>query len=550
LELPTDDSLTDTEAAGAVQLFLLQARRVRPGFALTADNCAQVAAVCRRLDGLPLAIELAAARVKLLSPQALLARLDRALDLNSGQADRPVRQQTLRDTIAWSHDLLSADLQAFFRRLGVFSGGADLAAIGAVTHDVAGAVDPLEPVAELVDASLVSVNATPDGEPRVALLETVRAFSHEQLRNAGELDVTAERHARHFTLIAERLAQLFAGERHPEAFSQFETEHDNFREALAWTVRPEPGEPDRVGLGLRLASTLGAFWNTGGYFSEARRWLELVLGRWDGRASPEAAHCLHTLSQVLLVTGDLDGAYDRASLAVDVTRRLHGARPDAIRGLADIETLRGHRARARSLFEEAVALGRRGGDRRGLGRVLGAFALFEIFEGNYARSLQLETEALEIARDVGDSASALRYQHNVACTLRQTGRIDEAEQQFRELIPQVVRLRDMEHLAVLAEDYGAVLADSGKPERAVRLLGAADAMRQRLGISRDELQEAELAEPLEKTRTALLPQQWAATYENGRSLTVEDALLEHDTEPLDGAGCMPPAGERAPHRTS
>jgi predicted ATPase/class 3 adenylate cyclase len=211
LALPEDSTLADAEGSGAVQLFVQQARSIRPDFLLTLTNVAEVVAICRRLDGLPLAIELAAARMRLLSPKALLGRLDQALDIASPSKQAPSRQKTLRDTIAWSYELLTPAQQAFFRRLGVFAGGGDLDAIAAVTAVPTGAgdgADPLDRVADLVDASLVTITEGPDGEPRVAILETIRAYARDQIRAADEADAVRSAHAGHYLQVAEQLQSL------------------------------------------------------------------------------------------------------------------------------------------------------------------------------------------------------------------------------------------------------------------------------------------------------------------------------------------------------
>ena len=195
LQLPAGAVLEQVNQSGAVQLFTARARAVNASFAVTSENAASVAAVCRRLDGLPLAIELAAARTKILTPQALLSRLDRALDLKAAGVDRPSRQRTLRDTIKWSYDLLDPAQQTFFRCLGMFAGGADLDAISAVTDlvDQPVTVDPLEMVAGLVDASLVTVSDNADGEPRFRILDTIRTYAREELQATEQFPVVRDR---------------------------------------------------------------------------------------------------------------------------------------------------------------------------------------------------------------------------------------------------------------------------------------------------------------------------------------------------------------------
>jgi predicted ATPase/class 3 adenylate cyclase len=232
---------TDAEAAtasGAVQMFVEHARMVHPGFELTEDNAADVVELCRRLDGLPLAIELVAARVKLLTPTALLARFDRALDIAARSSQAPTRQKTLRDAIGWSHDLLSPVQRTFFRRLGVFVGGADLEAITAVNADILDSADPLDLVADLVDASLATITGGVGGEPRISVLQIIRAYALDQLTVSGELDSIRMRHAQHYLELVQELSLLLHGEHYPVARMRFEIDHDNIRAALAWAVEP------------------------------------------------------------------------------------------------------------------------------------------------------------------------------------------------------------------------------------------------------------------------------------------------------------------------
>ena len=206
---------------------------VRPTFRLTDDNIEHVIAICSRLDGMPLAIELAAARAKLLAPHAILSRLDRSLELGGTELERPTRQRTLRQTIAWSFDLLTPDQQRFFSQLGVFGGSCDLDALTAVTETTA---DPLDAIAELVDVSLVRVLDDRDGEPRIDLLQTVRAFARERLEASGQWESTARRHAQHYLALVEELAPRLRSAEFLAARNRIEAELDNVRAALAWSL--------------------------------------------------------------------------------------------------------------------------------------------------------------------------------------------------------------------------------------------------------------------------------------------------------------------------
>jgi predicted ATPase len=529
LELPDGADMAATSASGAVQMFVQHARLVRPSFAVTADNAADVSAVCRRLDGLPLAIELAAARTKLLSPHALLARLDQALDIAASASRGPSRQKTLRDTIDWSYDLLTSTQQTFFRRLGVFAGGADLDAINAVISVQDGA-DPLDLVAALVDASLVTVAEAADGEPRIGMLETVRAYARDQLVASGDLEAVAERHARHYLLVAEHMSNLLSGDEYAQVRARFEVEHDNLRAALAWALEPDRAadSTDDGRIGLRLCGSLDGFWRAGGYYAEARRWLERAVRNAGDSDGPQLARCLAGLGGALGQAGDLDAAHGYALASVQMWRRLHDRTwlPDALVVLATVEVQLRLTTAARSHLEDAVTLAREANDAEQLLWALGVLAILEGDEHNYERCLELGQEAVAIARAVGARAYILPSQHNMACTLRLMGRVEEAKEQMRSLIPQVLALNEPGLLVAAAEDYAAILADHGDHRRAIRLLGAADTLRSRIGLPRRVTQEAEIAEPIAKTRTALTAQEWTDTYQAGRNTTVEDAFAE------------------------
>ncbi len=528
LELPEDDSLGEAEASGAVQLFINQARKVRPSFTVTADNSAAVAAISRRLDGLPLALELAASRTKLLSPRALLARLDQALDFTAASGHGPSRQKTLRDTIAWSCDLLTSDQRGFFRRLGVFAGGADLDAIAAViaTDGEPAVTDPLDVVADLVDASLVTVKETPDGEPRIGMLETVRVYALDELTATGELEPTQQRHALHYLRVAEQLSPRLRGGRRLDTRAELEAEHDNFREALSWALQRNSAHEAHVG--LCLCAALGGFWTSSGYFFEGRRWLEQAIGAAGETDSPELARCLSLLADILADLGDYVAAHERATSSLEMARRLGDTRQEliALRILAGAEVDRGRWDVARPMYEQAVRLARESGEKEQLRSVLSSFAMLEGSERNYQRQVDLDSEALAISRELGDIAAVLVAQHNMAAELREGGNSEEAKKQMERLIPDLLKFSAPDTLSVVAEDYAAALAELGSHQSAVRLLGSAEATRERLGTPRHPMQEADIAEAFAKARAALTSEQWDEAYGDGRNTSVEDVLTE------------------------
>ena len=376
LGLPTGSTVADVEKSPAVQLFLQQARSVRPDFRLTPENVDAVVAICRRLDGLPLAIELSAARTRLLGPQALLRRMDTTLDVVSMSRQGPMRHRTLRETIAWSYDLLPERDQAFFRRLGVFAGGADLEAVTAVALPAASGDRPGEPLdllADLVDASLALVSEAPDGEPRISLLETIRAFALAELRGTGQLGEARSAHAGHFLEVAERL-RVRRDSDHLLALGQAEAELDNFREALGWGLRhgaaTEGLELAATSTALRLSTSLGWLWYTGGYVIEGCRWLELALERAGSAPSGELAECLGAYANLLIARGEADRSAERATESLTMARQVADEEREAfamgVLGTAQLH--QGDVDSARRTFEESLSLHRRIGNQSRLTR--------------------------------------------------------------------------------------------------------------------------------------------------------------------------------------
>jgi predicted ATPase/class 3 adenylate cyclase len=290
LGVPGGGEVEEVAACGAARLFVQLADMARPGFALSAGNATDIAAICRRLDGLPLAIELVAARVRLLTPHALLARLGHSLGLAAADTGRPSRQQTLRAAIGWSYDLLGPELAGVFRRTGAFAGGCDLDALTAVAVaevDEADGPDPLQLAAGLLDVSLITVTEGADGEPRVSLLETVREYALERLEQAGELDETRRQHAAYYAGFAERMRDRLDGPEQLAALDRLEVEYDNLRAALSWTLETGAadlaGDGERAVIGLRLVQALTSFWYQHGHAAEGRRWLQRAMGPRVGR---------------------------------------------------------------------------------------------------------------------------------------------------------------------------------------------------------------------------------------------------------------------------
>jgi predicted ATPase/class 3 adenylate cyclase len=528
LELPAVSSPEKAASSGAVRLFIQQAKMVQPGFDLTPDNTAEVVQICRRLDGLPLAIELAAARTRLLSPRALLSRLDNALDIASSGRQGPFRQRTLRDTIAWSYDLLHPTQRAFFRRLGVFSGGAGLDAVAAVTAGSAvpgHESDPLETVAELVDASLATVTHGQDGEPRVELLETIRAYARDQLGKAGETDAVRSLHAGHYLDVAQQLESVRESQ-HLVARNRAETELENFREALAWTVGPECGSGD-TGIGLQLCSALGWFWYMGGYLAEGRSWFERVIRRAGGSPSRELASCLGGLANTLITQGEFELAREIAAQSLEMS--LACGEDDvaafALLVLGTAQLQAGDLEVARRTLEESLDFHRRIGNPGRMARALGNLAGVEELLGHYDRAEELTRESLNILRDLEDIHDAAVQEQNLANLLAVSGRVDEANRSAEQLVETVLKLQSPHLTLAFANTYMNILIRRNEPAQAAHLLGAEDAMRERNQIPNPHQQE-ELEEAWSMAKELISVEDWDHHYRLGREETLEGLFAE------------------------
>jgi predicted ATPase len=543
LDLPGDSTLEHAQASPAVQLFVQHARSVRPEFRLTAANVEDVVAICRRLDGLPLAIELSAARSRLLGPHALVRRLDQALDIASTSRLGPVRQKTLRDTIAWSYDLLEPEQKAFFRRLGVFAGGADLDAVAAlVSVPTLGAIetDPLDLVGDLADASLLMVPEGPGGEPRVAMLVTIRTFARGELRAAGERGAVRAAHARHFLARAEQLKDLRESQ-HLMALRLAETEIENFRDALEWAVHQDVAEPQErwagTAIDLRLCCALGWLWYTGGYVAEGIRWLELAIERAGATPSGGLAECLASYANLLLAQGEFDRGCETASRSLFMARALGDEEREAyaLGVLGTAQRQRGDVEAARDTLREALVLHRRIGNKSRLTRALGNLAGVEGACGNYGRAEELTLEALAIVREVGDLHEEAVQGQNLANLLATSGRAHEAHEVAQSLVETVLQLRSPNLTMAFANTYMNILIGLGDPVRAAHLLGAEEAMHERVAIPNPFAQE-EREEAWDAVRGTISAQDWERHCQAGRGELVEDLLAALGREDLSDAG--------------
>jgi predicted ATPase len=565
-DMGSASSLPVLEKNPTIALFMERARAVKPNFELTEENAVAVATICRRLDGLPLAIELAAARIKLLSASAMQSRLESRLQLLTGGAkDLPLRQQTLRGTIDWSYDLLSSAEQALFRRVSVFAGGCTLEGVEAVCNTKQDLqLDVLEGMESLVDKSLIQHMECAEGESRFVLLETVREYALERLAFGGEESATRRAHAAYCLVLAEEFASLAADPARTEWVNTFELDHDNFRAALDWLT--QTGNAD---WGLRLGAALFQFWDMREHLTEGRDRLEKLL------KLDSAAHRSNIRARVLFAAGVLEGQLGNhvagavlLEESLSIARELNDLRGVGIglNALAVHARDRGDLAVARALFNETLEVWRSLGDQMVVARSLSNLANVVKLQGNYEFSRSLYEEALGIFHELGDRtgmAWSLNYEGDVAHEQGDDAAAGVLYQQsldtFRELGDKwgiAACLLDLGNLARDHRDYQtsrdrytesmqlfqelgqkrgiARLLDClacsaalrSQPEQALQLAGAAAALRRVLGTPLPPAEQIRLEKTLEVARQSVSPAVAAAAWMDGWTAPAEK-LIRH-----------------------
>jgi len=473
-EHPTAESLGQYEA---VALFIQRARAMRPDFDVTNENAPAVAEICARLDGLPLAIELAAARVKFLDPDEILARLsDRLTLLRGGAKDLPTRQQTLRDAIAWSYDLLDEDERALFRLFSVFVGGWTLDAAEAV---IATDMDVFELVASLADKSLVRRLPQASAEPRFSMLMTIGEFAWEQLLASPEADEVRRRHAEFFLALAQEAEPNLTRLEHMKWLDRIERDHDNIRAALRWSV-----EKDQAEVGLRIGGALWRFWHLRGHFTEGRAWMNELLTLPSAEARGFArAKGLNGLAGIVYWQGDYELATTYWNESLDIWKELgdQGQIAEVLYSLAYIATIARDFEQAGALFAESMTLFHEVGDLRGEGNALMSLGMGHQLAGNLEAAAAAIKDALPLVEAAGDTfgtANALGMLGRLASEQRL---FEEAGGYMMRTIRMFTSLGDMSGIAFTLDDLAGVAIGKGRFERAIVLTGAAQNIRDSLG---------------------------------------------------------------------
>ena len=418
---PPSAALEELLSYGATRLFIERAQAVQPSFQVGAGDVPVLVQICEGLDGLPLAIELAAARVRVLTLSSMLERLKSRLSLlTRGMADMPQRQQTLRNTIDWSFKLLEEGEQALFSRLAVFRGGRTLEAAEEVCNPE-GVYDVLTGMSSLVEKSLLGERPGRAGEPRFVMLETLREYALEQLEERGEKEELQRRHACYFLAFAENAEVELRSAEQVQWASRLDEEHDNLRAALQWA---EENDPDTL---LRLAGSLGGFWVLRGHLAEGLQWTEIALSKGTGEAT-HRGKVLRRRGELAWGTGDRQGARrlytEYRTLSQEVGDEEGVAL--ALRGLARIELDEGDYDVALAIYEESLALQRKLGLDRSAAETLNNLGLVTTLKGEAMRGAEYLRECLEIFKKLEDQQGIARAELNLSVSLRQAGEIDEA----------------------------------------------------------------------------------------------------------------------------
>lgn len=449
----------------AVALFIERARAVRRDFEITDENAEAIAEICRRLDGLPLAIELAAVRAKLLGPRALLARLDHQLAaLGTGGPDRPPRQQTLRAALEWSYGLLPSRERRLFRALGVFQGGCTMEAVTAVCEpgDETGG-DLLDRLETLVDHSLLQVEIGRDGEPRFSMLHVVREFALDRLRREEGEGAPRARHAAHYRTLAEAM-RPDAPEPRPEDWAhRLDEVRDDLRAALAWAL--ETGD---AGLGLALGAALWRYWEVRGYLTHGRKWLAAFLDLPGGHGR-KRAEALCGAGVLARFQGEVRESRSRLAEAVESWRSLGDRRglADALTWLGMAEHYVGDFEAARERLDEALSYWRNTGDREGLARALSVRAGLANHEGDHETAEAMRHESLELYRAMADREGVGQALLGLGEVARCRADLDGARDRCREALAVFRELADRYHQGAALHNLGYIERRRGKPEEAL-----------------------------------------------------------------------------------
>jgi predicted ATPase/DNA-binding CsgD family transcriptional regulator len=530
------EALSQYGESESIQLFVTRAVANSPEFQLTAENAPWVAEICRDLDGNPLAIELAAARVRSLSVQQIAQKLDDRFHLlTGGSRTAPLRQQTLAAALDWSYALLSPSEQKVFQRLSVFASGATLdAAESMCAGEGVEVSEVLDLLSGLVDKSLVVVDKPGGSETRYGLLETIRQYARKKLLESGESKRIRNCHLDFFLKLAEEADPKLRGPDEIIWYERLEREHHNLRAALSLAL-----ESQNADAGLRLASKLSFFLFVRGYLRESIGWLERSLAQSQGASATSKAEALRWLGGMLDHDGRND--YDRSSLLLEESLILYRELEDGA-GIAwvlnslGINALnRGEYAKAKKLLEESLALRQELGDPWGIAQTLQNFVSLAMQQADYVNAKKYSEETLAWFQRARDQRGVARELSDLGIIARMEGEPTQATRLFTESLSKLWQLGDKGSSATALENLAPLIGEQGNPEKAARLFGAAEVLREAIGMPINAFDRSDYEQDVEVVRKRLGEAKFANAWANGRAMTLEQAVeiaLQEPESPL------------------
>jgi predicted ATPase/DNA-binding XRE family transcriptional regulator/Tfp pilus assembly protein PilF len=511
---------------GSIALFTSRAHAMHPEFVLTHENAAAVAEICHRLDGLPLAIELAAAHIRLFAPATLCTRLSHRLRLLTGGASQP-RQRTLHATLQWSYDLLSSDEQVLFARVAVFVGGCTVAAVEAICTTVGDwSVDTLTGMNKLLDHSLLQHERGADGEPRLVMLETIREYALERVEICGESEPLRRQHSNYYLAMAEAVVPAFSGAAYQAWVAQLENEQSNFRAALR-------GALDHADLEIaaRLSAVLWRFWWTQGYAREGWYWLEELLPNRNLVSAPVRANLMNGAGVIADVLGDYEQATLLFAESLALWRELdHQAGiASALTNLATLATRQGDNARARSLTEEALAIRRTLNDMWSVAFSLSNLGAIAISAGDYSDAILSFEESLEVQRSIDPENTNDLYRAmllgNLGHAVLLQGDAERAHRFFEDSLRHWQALgAPPDGIAMILGRLARVAVAQEQFKRAAQLFAADHCISSSVGMSTEDFDRANYDQAVALAQARLGEAAWLEAWRQGQKMTIEEAI--------------------------
>ena len=517
-DLPTWELLASLDRADSVRLFVERARAVNPGFEVNEKNLPAIVEICERLDGLPLAIELAAARSRLLPPERMLEKMTSSIELGVGHRDLPERQRTLRNALDWDYGLLDANEQAIFRRLSIFAGGFALESAEAVLDNYSDPISTLSGVESLATKSLLRQDEAQAVEVRFGMLRTIREYAFDKLKESGEADDLQRRHASYFQEVAAASSERMRTPEQAAWLDRLEREHANMRTALMWSFAHD------ADIFLRLCVSLGHFWEFRSYLTEGRYWLDRALSM---EADPYLrAHVLDRAGTFARGQGEFERAARLLEECVEIRRTLEDERELglSLKNLGNVMLDLGDLERAALHYEESLEVRRRINDVRGMAETLNNLGVLARFNGDWDLAVKHYEEARPLFEQLHDTIGAARLLMNISEARLEQGDHAAALSYVQQSLKWYVEVGSRWDIADCLEIAAAAANVRGEPAEAARLFGAAEALRDSLGTPLPPSERETYDRRVMDVRSRLDGTTFAIEWAWGRELDVDEAV--------------------------